>query len=132
MLPIKLHSTNEAVNLALDNLTNRRLEKKMRKLNKKTDLTFHMTWPIALAKAIHEFGPNLKNLDTVRILITGLKSHDCLDHLRWIVFLPYMLNKPNMKIQVVAQTTLDFNDNVISRKEVLENIKQMRYEIIRK
>lgn len=68
--------------------------------------------PVGIAWWIEQFAPHLAELDTLRLVVSPKGPGDVVDGGRWLQYIPSLLGKPKMNLQVtVAISRIEYRNN---------------------
>jgi hypothetical protein len=121
MLPISSNNLPDLFSLLQDNISQKGVKKRLKLAFKKIKLDFHLTMPVLVALALNETCKDKNFADNkIKVLVHQLQNHDCIDHLRWVSLVPFLLGRPELTIEVVGVSSKEIKDNVSNARAVID------------
>ena len=90
------------INTVASQMVTKRGQKGLKLLSKHADLSYLMGLPSLVASAIMTHVNKIADKNEINVVIDTVSKQDCIDHLRWLALIPYILNQPSLKINVIA------------------------------
>ena len=120
---------NQPVNLAVTRLfdkvkescQSRRARMAFKQIVKKPEMAVHTSMAGAIAHYLPEYA------EEVNILIYQAKKHDVIDHGQWLSLIAYIVNKPNLTLNIWINAAKNVEDNVTPLRPVIDYINDTNH-----
>jgi len=106
----------------ISQLQNKKAKLGLKILNKQVDMSFMFAIPTLLSDAINRYDLCAPGKTEFNILVHGSLKFDCVDNYRWLALIPFLINRPDLKVNVVATSSVEPDDTQTKYRQVIDFI----------